>query len=396
MFLLACQWRAQGGSEEKTLFNHLSGSSKPAHEVNESVSSANDTLPKNDSFILVEDADKEAMAGKEELKARTQAIKERKRKKTSKKTSRDTIYATYGNVILDRIMSPGVYFYQSKDESLRINQPWDGLLIHWTNKRGDEKVEYYDKKHNLIKTINLWEITPYTKDNYPLLSDKQVFNSEYESISRGVQDDTTYDYRKDVTEYRTQIDVFAQSSGLAPPNKNIIVQFTLIPMHKDIVIGWNTTLVVFDSTGNEINRLDDVEFDVSYPVCTRDGRYLAFTYGTTMDNDFSFLRKSEGIRIYDLSSKDVIYEDMGHRGLSPAYTAFGSTPNGLFFISKTDANRMPSILYTKLIFDCTNRLLFTKSFTSDENKELTDLVKTLGLKSWDDILRHINFNVQKF
>lgn len=249
------------------------------------------------------------------------------------------IYAQYGEIKLDKIYSKGVYKFISDDESFEYKQPWDGLLIHWNNIKGDNKIEYYNKNHELLKTINLCDYNPYIKDKYPLLSENMGYSAGFERVANGIQDDTTYDYFKHAKEYRTMVSTYPQynnsSNLLDNKNKHIVVLYDLIAMNMNTVIGWESSLFILDSMGNEVGKLDGLNYDVSNPIISKDGKFLGFCYGSsTMDANFNFLRKFEGVCIYDLEKKNEIFEETTKiRGSGSTY-GIGETKEGLLYLVK--------------------------------------------------------------
>lgn len=286
------------------------------------------------------------------------------------------IYARYGDIILDRNNGHGSFRFQSKDERLIIDQPWDGLLIYREKNRGDYKIEYYDKNHILLKQLDLKKLNPYNKGKYKLLSDKFGFDSGFESVSRYVMDDSLYDFKKHVTEYRTQIRIYDQSSNLVNimvnKNKQVAVCFDLIPMNQGAVIGWESTIFVYDSLGNFTDKIENLRFDIENPQITRNGKYLTFTYGNTMDDDFTFLRKYEGAVIFDIKDKRIIYHEQSKiRGDNTIY-GFSEPQEDLIFFSKSLQPFSRSRInenkpYRSMIFfDMKNRIKYFKDIKLNE------------------------------
>ena len=299
------------------------------------------------------------------------------------------IYAQYGDIILDQIIDPGEYRYISEDESIQIDQPWDGVLIHQTLENGDEKIEFYDKNHNLLKTIDLDKLNPYTVDKYPLLSSTRGFSGGVESILKHVMDNPNP--KQEVSEYRKDTEVFSQDNyfrNIKNTNKHLVVKFDLIKMYSDLV-GWECTFVVFDSLGNETGRLENVKYDCAYPEVTLDGKYLGFTYGNTMDDHFHHLFKNEGVKIYDLTSKSIIYEEISDsRGGNPSF-GLTQTEDGLFRIYRELQNNK-DFHSTYKYLDCVNRLLLEKSF------KISDFQEFGKCKSDKQILETFNFEKHQF
>lgn len=312
---------------------------------------------------------------------------------SSRKKSKKTIYAQYGDIKLDRTHSKGIYDYKSEDGLVRINQPWDGLLIHWSSEKGDHKLELYDKNHKLIKTVDLYSLNPYTIENYPLLSNKLGFNSEYEQISRNIQEDKNFDYRKIATEYRTQVSAYAQYNDYTNnKNKHIVLQYDLIPLQDNIVIGWNTTLIILDSLFNKIGELVDIEYDVSESIVTQDGDVIAFKYGNTMDNEFNFLRELEGFAIYSLNSKELIYEEKSiKRGFDVSF-GISESKEGMIIASKK-YHRNKDIILTYCFYDVKNKYKYFKDFNEKELVELGH--KYDKSKGKAQMLELFNFKKQK-
>lgn len=299
------------------------------------------------------------------------------------------IYAQYGDIILDQVIDPGEYRYISEDESIQIDQPWDGVLIHQTLENGDEKIEFYDKNHNLLKTIDLDKLNPYTVDKYPLLSSTRGFSGGVESILKHVMDNPNP--KQEVSEYRKDTEVFAQDNyfrNIKNTNKHLVVKFDLIKMYTDILVGWECTFVVLDSFGNETGRLENIKYDCAYPIVTKDGKYLGFTYGSTLDDHFHHLFKNEGVKIYDLTLKKIIYEEISDsRGGNPS---FGLTQEDEMFRILKRCHDKSEFVRTYKFLDCTNRILLKKDFKQ------SDLIEFGKCKSDKQILETFNFEKKQF
>ena len=249
------------------------------------------------------------------------------------------IYARYGDIILDRNVGNGALMYISDDERFIISQPWDGLLIYREKNKGDFKIEYYDKNHILLKQIDLKKVNPYKKEKYNLLSDEFESAPTGVTIEKYIMDDTLYVYKKHITEYGTQIRAYDQSSNLVNimvnKNKRVAVCFDLIPMNQGSVIGWESTIFAYDSLGNLTDKIENLRYDIEHPQITRNGKYLTFTYGNTMDDDFNFLRKYEGAVIFDIKDKRIIYHEQSKiRGDNTIY-GFSEPQEDLIFFSKS-------------------------------------------------------------
>ncbi len=311
------------------------------------------------------------------------------------------IYARYGDIILDRNGGNGAYRFQSNDERLIIDQPWDGLLIYRDKHNGDFMLDYYDKNHVLVKQIDLKKINPYNKEKYKLLSDTIGFNSGFESVYRNVMDDTLYDYKKHATEYRTQIYTNTQISNYVNiadnKNKRVAVCFDLIPMTDDLVIGWESSIFVFDSLGNLTDKIENLNYDVNYPQITTDGRYLTFTYGHTMDDDFHYLRKFEGAIIYDIKNKHIVYkEESKIRGGNGIYGFSEAKKDVILLVKKLQPNKVDEHKPYKclMFFDMKNRI---KYFTEIKLNEISPRNKVFDKsKGRDQYLEMYDYETTKF
>lgn len=311
------------------------------------------------------------------------------------------IYARYGDIILDRNGGNGFLKYISDDERFIIDQPWDGLLIYRDKHNGDFMLDYYDKNHVLVKQIDLKKINPYNKEKYKLLSDTIGFNSGFESVYRNVMDDTLYDYKKHATEYRTQIYTNTQISNYVNiadnKNKRVAVCFDLIPMTDDLVIGWESSIFVFDSLGNLTDKIENLNYDVNYPQITTDGRYLTFTYGHTMDDDFHYLRKFEGAIIYDIKNKHIAYkEESKIRGGNGIYGFSEAKKDLILLVKKLQPNKVDEHKPYKclIFFDMKNRI---KYFTEIKLNEISPRNKVFDKsKGRDQYLEMYDYETTKF
>ncbi len=310
-------------------------------------------------------------------------------------------YAQYGDIILDRNGGHGYLKYISEDGNTIIDQPRDGLLIFRHKYNRDYKLEYYDKKHNLLKSIDLRAINPYNKEKYDLLSETIGFNSADENVARNIIDDTTYDYKKHVTEYRTLIYALHQESNTVNfadnKNKRVLVCFNLIPMADDMVIGWESTIFVFDSLGNLTDKISGLKYDVSHPKITQDGKYLIFSYGNTMDADMTFLTKYEGAIIYDIKKNQIVYSEKSNvRGYDVIY-GYSEVKKGLIFLNKNlqpynKDETKPYFTYT--FFDMTKRIKYSKDISENELKlKSKNYNRSRGS---DQYLEMFDFEVTKF
>jgi hypothetical protein len=299
------------------------------------------------------------------------------------------IYAQYGDIILNQHVDPGHYRYISEDESIQIDQPWDGILIYNFISLGTWKIEFYDKDRVLKKTIDMESLNPYTKAKYPKMSEKIGLWGEDEFFN-GIMDKK--DKVFEITEYRRSMYIIPQDDyfrDIRNTNKHIVLHYNLIPMNANTIVGWESTLIILDSIGKEISRLEGLKYDCKDIVVSTDGKYLGFIYGNTMDNEFSHLFINEGINIYDLSSKQIIYNEKSEsRGGNPTF-GLSVCDNGMLRIFKNYQDKTKFDRSYKFI-DCNSKILYEKEFSTEELKDLSKCKTNSQLQSL------FQFNQKKF
>jgi hypothetical protein len=249
-----------------------------------------------------------------------------------------------------RELYPGVIFYTR----------WEALNPESGNvDTVNDKIEYYDEFGQLIKTISIDDKNPYLSQ-FP-----NMINNFYNAEGSMGEDDVPEDIEAIHFRNSTNSVHINEDVGFAE------LIYTLYNSNEDgNIISFETTFIVLDSIGDEVNRIVENGLYVNDTHITPDGRFLAIcTDGMVDINDFGNDMGGHadmGIRIYELKSMNLIYENRGR--YSDGVAAIDES-NWIFFRLKNDNDETTEgDIY---LVDPVNKIEYKRSFTYDEWRSVT-------------------------
>jgi len=118
-----------------------------------------------------------------------------------------------------------------------------------------------------------------------------------------------------------------------------------------------STVLVFNCSGNEIYRVSNFESDAQEPLISSNGNYLGFHYGT---GGYELSNYISGFRIYDVK-RDLLLHDIKDHEIE-GYVAGGYKENDIFAF-RVGLPEKHSYYY---VFETTNGILYRRKFSSYE------------------------------
>lgn len=248
----------------------------------------------------------------------------------SEQLKRSKPYHEYGKIRVNRYKpDPTHYFSENEEDGYMVIENFTGVLhyryIPFTGRLNKPyscyKLEFYDpQSKKLRKSVDLIKDSPYNKNKYPIVGYGYAAMEDFTWESWA----TLYEEGKDAfyntlkqsnPVYLTVNNVNARSNGYT------IVEYQLIEMSEaGGPFGWEETLVVYDSIGNEVNRLV-VPNDTQDAWTSDDGRFLIYIYGGAYSDNPHDMNDG-GVKIYDFEGKKVVFhkknnvEKVWFRGIS--------------------------------------------------------------------------------
>lgn len=187
-----------------------------------------------------------------------------------------------------------------------------------------DRIIFYDTLSRLpLKEILFSEINPYDKDYSKEIGHFSSFRSEVLSKKYG--------------------------------NNFLGVSFQFNPFDNEgrlIEDSRESTIIIFNSIGEEVVRFEELPFDASEPLLDNEGRYLGYHFGGLIYDD---LPKDIGFNIYDLNLHKMIYE------IRTADIAGSYIQNEVFVFAVPENN---SRIY--FVFNPETGLLFKKRYSQTE------------------------------
>lgn len=162
------------------------------------------------------------------------------------------------------------------------------------------RLEYFSPDYSRhLRTVELYASNPYTPDKITKIEVEQTYEAEHGFAPPDDQEETAYLWTWSWVQFFAtghaavcwRLQRYNASRGLQ---------------------GFTTTVSILDESGAEIHRLRDVDEDITPALVTPDGRYLGVMLNTNIDiNAYPNRLGQPGIRIYDMTTDEIAYEDVG-------------------------------------------------------------------------------------
>jgi len=272
----------------------------------------------------------------------------------------------YGDIILKPL---GGTYSLLRDGRQIIREEHPGILIY-DQPKGEQhttnwKIEFYDiSTKKLKKQINLEKTSPYRQEKYKKIEFGGFGGSDSNDEAPPSDSSRNYSNLPSPDNYRTDNLVTLSSGG------HICVRHELYKLAGNMLVGFELTVVIYDSSGQEIRSML-MNHSVESPYISRDGKYFAFIYGThTTDNLFDDWNGN--LIIYELKlGKKVLHYVFDHgeriRNMNEVER------DGLLCI-KSRAGLDHSHVSKIVLIDLYKRELYQRQFSKPEWSE--------ALKSW--------------
>ncbi len=243
-------------------------------------------------------------------------------------------------------------------DSFHFRQSWKN------NESFIDSVFFFNEHENMIKAINLREENPFLhKIDFEKETGSKLFLKRINKQNlKALFSPSIYRFEDIESE---SVDYFQQDSTLFSftgstcncLGENFAVIFhRLTTVDKDgNLYGDRGSIDIYDTNGNIVHSLFNLDVDVKYPVVTNNGKYLMFRYGGWLDEDEIILK--EGYRIYDLSSSNELVLD--YQIIDSEQLALPIVVGNLLFITIDKPHRK----LHHLIYDLENNIKYSKLIT---------------------------------
>ncbi|MBK7334813.1 MAG: hypothetical protein IPJ00_01060 [Saprospirales bacterium] len=165
---------------------------------------------------------------------------------------------------------------------------------------------------------------------------------------------------------------------------------------KNALIKIESDLVVLNSEGLVVFREKGLDFEANPALVTRDGRYFAVRFGGLEDMQH-YPRKlhSEGFRIYELASGEIIYEEQAKTPLGYYHGVVEDACSTLLKASKRD-NISDDSENTVQLIDLHQKKIYARKFSKEEWTEVTFRWQREGWNSYEHLLKNYQFESRSF
>ncbi len=246
------------------------------------------------------------------------------------------------------------------------------------------KLEYYDSTYTqLLNSFDIRKDNPYTKEKNPRIEIEQFYDAE---IGFARSSDSS-----EVTTYWTTAYTHVFENGYT----GITYQLQYRNM-KNALIKIESDLVVLNSEGLVVFREKGLDFEANPALVTRDGRYFAVRFGGLEDMQH-YPRKlhSEGFRIYELASGEIIYEEQAKTPLGYYHGVVEDACSTLLKASKRD-NISDDSENTVQLIDLHQKKIYARKFSKEEWTEVTFRWQREGWNSYEHLLKNYQFESRSF
>jgi len=241
------------------------------------------------------------------------------------------------------------------------------------------RLEYYSADYSRhVRTVELYASNTYTPDKLPKIEVEQTFEAEHGFAPPDDQEETAYLWTWSWVQFFDSGHT-GVSWRLQRYNAGRGLQ------------GFTTTVSILDEEGEEIYKMHDVEEDIIPALVTPDGRYLGVLLNNHIDiNAYPNRLGLPGIRIYDMTTGQVDYEDIGELCSSPH---FDNNSSLIFYTKRIKVNNATKNMYTLLNME--SRIMYQRSFTKEEERDIS-LGAISWATSWEAIIEKYPFKLVKF
>ncbi|OQX76263.1 MAG: hypothetical protein B6D61_09050 [Bacteroidetes bacterium 4484_249] len=216
---------------------------------------------------------------------------------------------------------------------------------------------------DIIKTFNLVENNPFNKLNYPEIDNKapdeknkvyQINDIPIESITlpegnlvlrQKLQNPEQYTELTGSSFYQATVD-----------GDFLVVKYSFYLTSFGMVLGRSDAILIFDSKGNLLHKLNNFDTNVREWALTDNGRYFSYAFGGILD-EWSGPFSDAGYKIIDLQKNEIEYEESFSNQISEIRTR---SFDNMIKVS------YHSINYLYILFDFTKNRKYSRYFTRDE------------------------------
>lgn len=245
------------------------------------------------------------------------------------------------------------------------------------------RIEYYDAAYShLVSAFDLRADNPYTKEKMPQIEIEQFYEGEM-----------GFGYPREEDE---DVIFWTYAWPFFFDNRYTGITYRLQRYTSNRALtGMTTTLAVLDTIGNEIFRLNNLKADIVPTLITRNGKYL-FTYLNKEIDMQGYPNRLDnpGIRIYNINTKEVIYEDLADSVYGYFEGPSQDQLSALVFYSKRE-NINDDANTTYVLLDMESKVKYERIFSKTEREDISMGAISWAV-SWEAIMAKYSFSANKF
>jgi len=294
-------------------------------------------------------------------------------------------YHKYGDVVLERY--GGTYSLLANGRQI-IREVHPGILVYdqptsESHTTTNWRIEYYDiSTKKLKKRLNLEEISPYRHEKYKNIDFGGFGGGDAgDEIPPDPDSNGVYPKLPAPDNYRTNNYVTLSPGG------HVCVQHELYKIAGNMFVGFEVTLVVYDPSGREMQRMT-MNNSVVSPYVSTDGKYLAFVYGTRNTDNF-FDDWNGTLVVYDLKSGKKILHYVFEKG--ERISGISEVERDGWLNIQSRANFDQNHVNRVVLADLHKRELSQRVFSKAEWNEVVK-----NWKSYTDLVQKYQFTSKKY
>ncbi len=219
------------------------------------------------------------------------------------------------------------------------------IKFHFDENEPDSNIiSFIDKANSkVLKAFSLIQFSPYWNLPFP----------EYEDIDKKSKSFDLRNCKFDFNEIPGQINFegihksipdygFTYSALNFSSNHNFVIVYHHLLLYSDQRrYGYCTTMQIYDSIGNLINKLEASDKEIRDPFITDDGKYIAYRFGIELDDE-GITWSDIGYRIIELKTKKLVTNKLIKFSNIDNDLSLSSEGN-LFWVSYTEQNKYDSL-----------------------------------------------------
>jgi len=255
------------------------------------------------------------------------------------------------------------------------------------------RLEFYDQKGIVIKSIDLIRSNPFTRDKYPNIVEHHYYESEMGFADKALRDEAA----------RTgKADKYWVSSGIQPGTRDngyIAIDYSLTGLHREGgVVLIRDIYIIYNPQGEEIFRKTYTNDLPGFFLVTSDGSYVVINEGGGEDiNNMADVISPESLAIYEAGSGKEVCRVKGiNKNVS--FNRGISLDDGVIKLTGKDQGVPAESYFQELyLIDLKKRIIYyNNTTTADDWQQWSKYIRATAIYSSKYMLQNFKFESTKF